>query len=524
MTLTNLQVAPLVADAREQAAALADAPAVQPGPTVDQREKGEAFRERLTSWRFWMVQALVIAVTVIHGALEVWEPFHLDAMYFLPSSLYLFPVLYASLNFGTRGAIPTAIWSAALTLPNIVLLHDGMEALGETFQVSVMLFLGTVVAQRMEKEQMARRTAEAAEHERRASEFKYRSLFDGAGEAILLLDASGTIREANAAALALMREEHGDPLNKPVSEVLGQQAGEAIRSLRQGVDAADVAIRRPDGMEVWVEPRLTDVQSGASLLTQVLLRDVTDRHSFQHYAQEVVKAQERERQRIAQELHDVSVQSSILVCRRLDAATDALEGGNSEKILHELSEARTTAENMADELRRFSRDLRPLMLEDLGLVPALKRLLMELRERGEIRVRFRVTGTVKRLDSATEVALFRIVQESIRNVQRHSKATGMSVTLAFGAESVRLSVVDNGRGFKVPALPALVNEGRLGLLGMQERARQVGGRCEIQSDLRAGTRVIAEVPVQGMGPDHHAAPRILAAASKSSKADPGAHG
>src|SRR3970040_1586346 len=99
----------------------------------------------------------------------------------------------------------------------------------------------------------------------------------------------------------------------------------------------------------------------------------------------------------------------------------------------------------------------------------------------------------------------------------------MSVTLAFGAESVRLSVVDNGRGFKVPPLPTLVNEGRLGLLGMQERARQVGGRCDSQSDLRAGTRVTAEVPVQGMGPDHHhPTPRRAVAAGKSLKVDPGA--
>lgn len=483
------------------------------------REQAGLFRDRLTDWRFWMVQALVLAVTGIHVALEIWEPFHLDAMYFLPSSLYLFPVLYASLNFGTRGAIPTAIWSAVLTLPNIAFLHGGGEAVGETFQVGVMLILGTMVAQRMEKEQVARRRAEAAEQERRASEFKYRSLFDSAGEAILLLDSAGVIREANAAALALVNAEHGDPRNKSLSAIFGEQAEEAIGNWGRR-EVGDVQLHRPDGTEVWVEPRLTEFESGSDRLRQVLLRDVTDRHSFQHYAREVVQAQERERQLIAQELHDVSVQSSILVCRRLDAAADALESGNPDQILRELGAARTTAENMADELRRFSRDLRPLMLEDLGLVPALKRLLMELRERGEIRVRFRVTGEVKRLDSGAEVALFRIVQESIRNVQRHSGATGMSVTLAFAVDTVRLSVIDNGRGFQVPPVPVLVREGRLGLLGMQERARLAGGRCEIQSDLRAGTRVIAEVPVRRAVQDHDGAARPSAATGRRAKAHP----
>jgi signal transduction histidine kinase len=225
----------------------------------------------------------------------------------------------------------------------------------------------------------------------------------------------------------------------------------------------------------------------------VLLRDVTDRHGFQHYAQEVVKAQERERQWIAQELHDVSVQSAILICRGLDAASESVERDEREQTQRMLGEARVTAENMADELRRFSRDLRPLILEDLGLVPALKQLIAELQDRTQIRARFYVTGHLRRLDPSVELALFRIAQESCRNVERHSGASTTSLSLALGADRVRLSVTDNGKGFQVPPITSLLRDGRLGLLGLQERARLVGGRCEVRSKLGHGTRIVAEV-------------------------------
>jgi PAS domain S-box-containing protein len=451
------------------------------------------FRQRLADWRFWTVQALVIAVTVNHFVVELLHPFHLHGAYFLPASLYLFPVLYASLAFGTSGAIPTAIWSACLAMPNVIFLHHGIEAAGETFQVATMMLLGSVVAFRVEKERVARQTAEAAELERRASELKYRSLFNGASEAILVVDSRGIVREANAAARAIGLSTTPDLTNQPLTAMFGPAAQPILQRLQgETGELTDIEVQRGDGAELWLEPRLTAISSGSEVLTQVLLRDVTDRQGFQHYAQEVVKAQERERQWIAQELHDVSVQSAILICRGLDAASDAVERELRDEVLRVLGEARATAENMADELRRFSRDLRPLILEDLGLVPALKRLPLELQDRTTIRARFNVTGNPRRLDPAVELALFRIAQESVRNVERHSGASTMSLSLALGSGGVRLSVTDNGKGFQVPTLTALLSEGRLGLLGMQERARLVGGRCEVRSTVGHGTRVVAE--------------------------------
>ena len=434
------------------------------------------FRNRLRDRRFWMIQGMILAVTLLYAVFEATEPPRLARLYFVPASLYLFPVLYASLNFGIEGAVPTALWSTALAFPSLVLDNRGQELVGESFQIATMLLLGTLVAIRVDKEAAARRRAEDSEGDRHRSEMKYRSLFEGASEAILVVDDSGTVQEGNAAAATLTGHTTASLRQWKLADLLGTTDAEIGGGLWAGAgESPDVGFHRPDGEEIWLQPVLTPMPSAnPPLLTQVLLRDVTERHGFQRYAREIVRAQEGERQRIAQELHDVSVQSAILICRRLDAASDAVEKGHPDDVTRTIAEARQTAEGMADELRRFSRDLRPLILDDLGLVPALKRLLLELRERSKIEVRFDIMGTESRLDPSIELALFRVGQESLRNVENHAHASRISMGLAFEQDKARLTITDNGTGFVVPPLTTLVSGGRLGLLGMQERALLVG--------------------------------------------------
>jgi len=462
------------------------------------RDWHRLFRARLRDRRFWLIQGMVGAVTAGHAAIELFTDFgggHVDAMYFVPASLYFFPVLYASLNFGREGAIPTAIWSALLAIPNVVIWHDGTERAGEAFQMTMMIMLAALVAWRVDKEIAARQTAERLERARGLSEAKYRALFDGAAEPILVL-ADGVIQEANAAATTLLRGATSDLKGSTTVEVLGKLAADALSAaVISPANTTDLHVTTPDGCDIWLEPLCTSVTGAAGeVLVQVLLQDVTDRRGFQHYAREITRAQEEERLRIAQELHDVSVQSAILICRRLDAASEAVDQGGPDDVTRAIADARHTAETMADDLRRFSRDLRPLILDDLGLVPALKRLLLELRERSAIDVRFDVAGTVRRLNSSIELAMFRIGQEALRNVENHAGASRASMRVAFGPASARLTVTDDGSGFVVPGLTSLVSAGRLGLLGMQERARLVGGQCEIRSTPGKGTRVVAEVP------------------------------
>jgi PAS domain S-box-containing protein len=337
---------------------------------------------------------------------------------------------------------------------------------------------------------------------------KYWALFNGAAEPIFVLDGDGVIQEANAAAEALLGRTTTGLKGSSSAEVLGEQSAEVLReALSSPKVRAELRFSSPDGSDVWLEPLCTAVQGPAGeSLAQVLLKDVTERRGLEHYAREITRAQEAERQRIAQELHDVSVQSAIMICRRLDAAANAVEEGIPEDINRSLAEARQTAETMADELRRFSRDLRPLILDDLGLVPALKRLLLELRERCDIDVRLNTTGSVRRLDSSVELAMFRIGQEALRNIELHAKASYASAGIEFGEAIVVLTITDNGSGFEVPRLPILVGAGRLGLLGMQERAQLVGGVCEIHSIPGRGTTVVATVPSGGPSQTHAPTP------------------
>ena len=468
------------------------------GPSAPRKAPRLPFRPPIEQRRFWDVQALIVVVTAVHIVFEYNEPSLLGSAYFVPATLYLFPVLYASLNFGLQGAIPTALWSGALSAPDVIWNHEGTARLGEIFQVGVILVLSTLVAVRVDKERAARRASEESERERSISENKYRSLFENSGVAILIVDREGLVREANTAAARLGVDLAGR--GPALAEQLPQGAAAIQRALAGNADAGDFCVNRADGIEVWLQPICTTVRADHGELTQVLLRDVTERHGFQHYAQEIVRAQEDERQRIAQELHDVSVQSAILICRRLDAASQSVESHDPEAVTRTIAEARRAAEEMADELRRFSRDLRPLILEDLGFVPALRRLVGELRERSHVRLRFEVHGEARRLEPGAELVLFRIGQEALRNAEHHASATHVSLRLSFGPETVRLEIIDNGVGFKVPPLTALVDAGSLGLLGMQERARLVGGNCLIHSKPGQGTHVTAEIPIKASNP------------------------
>ena len=469
-------------------------PDSQHEPPALVRDRRGLFMARLRDRRFWFVQSMIVVVTALYGAFELTEPDSLARLYFVPASLYLFPVLYASLNFGIEGALPTALWSTALAGP-LALSNSGVELAGESFEVATMLLLAVLVAIRVDREAFARRAAEESESERRLSESRYRQLFEGASEAVLLMNSSGLIVEANAAAAALLEQGNAALRSSSLGGLLGASAKLGAQGQAGRRELGDVSLRRLNGDEVWVQPVLSSVDSvRGPNLTQVLLRDVTERHGLQRYAREIVKAQESERQRIAQELHDVSVQSAILICRQLDAAMEGVEQSDSRGTATSIQQARHTAESMADELRRFSRDLRPLILDDLGLVPALRRLVVELQERSEVHVEVEVKGRLRRLDPAIELALFRIAQEALRNLESHADSTRSVLRLSYRKVGARLSVTDNGAGFVVPRLSDLVGAGRLGLLGMQERARLVGGTCSIQSTPGGGTKVTADVP------------------------------
>jgi PAS domain S-box-containing protein len=457
------------------------------------------FRQRLLERRFWIVQAMIGGMTAsltLGEAIESASGHTLGAAYFIPASLYFFPVLYASLNFGKEGAIPTAILSALLSLPNMVAWHTGLECLGEAFQMAGILVMATVVAGKVDRETSARKEAEELDRARQISELKYRALFDAAGEACLVFDHHGIIREANEAAAELVGQPITTLRGSAVAGILAGCGAELLRAARRGPGVtAEIGIRSADGTEAWIQPICTSVPTAEGALVQALLKDVTERHRLHQFTEAFVRAEEEERQRIAHELYDVSLQSLVVLWRRLAAVQEAAAEELPEAVTAVLAEARRSTNGLADELRRYSKDLCPTTLGDLGLAQATEGLVAELSKGERLRGRLTVTGSPRRLPSSIEISLFRIAQEALCNIECHAGASRFAVKLRYGRE-VRLTVTDNGKGFELPLYTSLPSDRRLGLLSMHERARLAGGTCQVASEPGKGTRVEVHMPTR----------------------------
>jgi signal transduction histidine kinase len=146
-------------------------------------------------------------------------------------------------------------------------------------------------------------------------------------------------------------------------------------------------------------------------------------------------------------------------------------------------------------MRRLSQDLRPAALDRLGLLPALEWLASDVAQYSGIETRVKVVGTERRLAKEVELVLFRIIQEALKNVWRHSQATQAEVVLEFGEKRLKIAVIDNGKGFDLPrTIGDLARYCKLGLAGMQERAQLLGATLTVDSQPGKGSTVTIEVP------------------------------
>jgi len=201
----------------------------------------------------------------------------------------------------------------------------------------------------------------------------------------------------------------------------------------------------------------------------------------------VVEAQELERTRLARELHDETGQALTSILLGLKPLEEALAGHPARAALAELREHVVSA---LQDVRRLAVELRPAVLDDYGLVPAIERLVDAFAEQ-DVRVDFHSALGETRLPSDVETALYRVVQESLTNIVKHANAKHISVSLARRESGVAAVIEDDGAGFD----QRTVREGGVGLLGMRERLALLDGRLEIESRPGAGTTVVAEVPL-----------------------------
>lgn len=209
---------------------------------------------------------------------------------------------------------------------------------------------------------------------------------------------------------------------------------------------------------------------------------------------QIITAQEEERKEISRELHDEVVQT--LVGINVELATLGKGASLSLRVLKaKIARTQRLVENSVNAVHRFARDLRPAVLDDLGLIPALHAYSKGLARRKKINIQMTAFGGVEALGGIKRTVLFRVAQEALTNVSRHAQATRIRMSISKMSDFIRMEINDNGKSFSVAKMLFAPHPKRLGLIGMKERVEMVGGAFTIVSSQSQGTTVRADIPV-----------------------------
>lgn len=208
---------------------------------------------------------------------------------------------------------------------------------------------------------------------------------------------------------------------------------------------------------------------------------------------QILHAQEEERKRISRELHDEVGQALTAVSVTL-ATLKNDRGGSLPMIGQKLADAQQLLQESMEAVHGFARELRPTILDELGLVPALRSCLQAFAERTGLTVRLRANPMAEQLNSEQKTVLFRVAQESLTNVAKHAEASRVDVLIRKLGDGIRMDVVDNGKSFRENSRKRAKGKRRLGLLGMQERVRLVNGTFAVKPDPGRGTTIRVVIP------------------------------
>jgi signal transduction histidine kinase len=453
--------------------------------------------DRLVERDFWIIQATVIGITVLHGTLEAigfWERSAgvREVLAHAPPLLLILPITLAGYWYGLEGGLFTGIWSMALAIPNLVLWHaESFGWAGELSYLLVVATIGVLVAIPVERERLECRRAEVASR-------RLRLLNEVAAILARSIDIDKTLelvatRLHDEAELDSVRISLGDAVDgSDVEDHTGgrlhfpvEGEGRAIGALIVGL-ASNRELSEEDGELL----RAVSVQIGAAVTTARL--HGKERDHLRLYVRQVTRAQEAERKRISLDLHDGMAQSLVALCRGMDDLAKSPDAAAA--VVEEAERMRHMAEEALVELRRLSRNLRPPILDDLGLRPALEALAAEMSRRAGVGVKTQCCGTERRMDGEAEIALYRIAQEALRNIEKHAEARRAVVTLRYAVDRVGLTIVDNGIGFDEFPRSDPGADGKLGLAGMRERAQLIGGTFSVTSARGEGTTVTVICP------------------------------
>ena len=344
-------------------------------------------------------------------------------------------------------------------------------------------------------------TLEGAEH-------AYRKLIERINEGALILTADKLILYANQCFARMVKCPLQEVMGSSFRRFLSAEDRATVRALLKRADESGFKIRTllqaGDGSQLPVHISSSPLaKNGAEGTTfGIVVTDMTEARRSEELlralSHRVVQAQEGERGRVALELHDHITQILCAILIRCQALADKLpRDGPLKKMMIELREM--LAET-AEEVERISRNLRPGVLDQLGLVGVLRATSAEFADRTSVLVKLTCAQLTARLPGDAELALYRILQEALANVEKHAHARHVTVCLRRQSAFVQLVIHDDGIGFDPDHLPAVrKGMGGLGLLSMRERATHVGGALEVESTRGAGTRIEVRIPL----PERH---------------------
>ena len=268
-----------------------------------------------------------------------------------------------------------------------------------------------------------------------------------------------------------------------------------VRPLQRLAKAADQVSWGDYSAISWPVGGVQEVRDLHQSLAQMVERIQGYQSGMQDYLGAVTQGQEAERARLAHELHDGPVQDLIALGQQAEMAQRLLDQGQNARARALLEETRQAEVATVEGLRRLIGDLRPVYLEDLGLLPALRMLVAQADGRTDADVKLDEAGADQRYDPDIELGAYRIAQEALSNAIQHAQAQTIKVAVASRSDGLTLSVFDDGRGFTLPAkADVLTRNGHFGLVGMRERTARLGGALEIRTAPGQGTRVTARLP------------------------------
>jgi PAS domain S-box-containing protein len=373
----------------------------------------------------------------------------------------------------------------------------------------------------------------------RVSEVRYRRLFEAAHDGVLLLDPdTRKIIDANPFMTTLLGYTHDELVGKELFEIglLKDEAASrvAFQKLKKDhqVRYENLPLESQDGRHQEVEVVANLYVENGHTVIQCNIRDITERkraeaaqrrldiltasnqklekeiirrqtleqalkvseQQLRHLSHEILHTQEEERKRISRELHDTVLQTLVGINIHLTSLTPK-SGDDPKNLQRKITQTQQLVEKSVALVHRFALELRPTVLDDLGLIPALHTFMKDFMKRTGVRTRLTAYAAANQLPIAKSAVLYRVALEALNNVAIHAQASQVDVEIKKMPNGIRLTIKDDGKSFDVKQVLLTKGNGRLGLLGMRERLEMVGGKFSIKSPPGQGTTVIAQIPL-----------------------------